>query len=374
MPPREARFLLDGKWDEVAAIDEALDRGEIDEAGWYRRSQALIVPGYLAASDPRAQSGHSGDADRWREARGQLVEAIDRDGTLLDVGCANGHLMETAVEWALERGRRIEPYGLDLSPALLALARERLPAWRDRFFAGNALDWRPPFRFDLVHLQQLEYVPPARRPELIAHLLGHVCRPGGRLIVGSANELRDGPCAASLVESAGFPIAGRTERDHPDARAVRRVFWLDAPADSVLFLCTGNYFRSRYAEVLFNHRAREAGLSCRATSRGLAVERGSKNVGPMTRVAIERLARRGIATPDLERAPAQVTSGELAAAARIVALKEVEHRPLVSARYPAFAGRIEYGHVDDVDCCPAEEALDAIDALVDELLGRFDRS
>jgi protein-tyrosine-phosphatase len=34
----------------------------------------------------------------------------------------------------------------------------------------------------------------------------------------------------------------------------------------VLFLCTGNYYRSRYAEELFNHLARAEGLGWRAFS------------------------------------------------------------------------------------------------------------
>ena len=38
----------------------------------------------------------------------------------------------------------------------------------------------------------------------------------------------------------------------------------------LLFLCTGNYYRSRFAELLFNALAREAGLSWIASSRGIA--------------------------------------------------------------------------------------------------------
>ncbi len=50
---------------------------------------------------------------------------------------------------------------------------------------------------------------------------------------------------------------------------------------TVLFLCTGNYYRSRFAEVLINFVAGRMGLPWRALSRGLAVERGVNNVGPM---------------------------------------------------------------------------------------------
>jgi hypothetical protein len=51
-----------------------------------------------------------------------IVDGIDSDGTFLDLGCANGPLMESVVEWAAERGHRIEPYGVDLAPGLAQLA------------------------------------------------------------------------------------------------------------------------------------------------------------------------------------------------------------------------------------------------------------
>jgi 2-polyprenyl-3-methyl-5-hydroxy-6-metoxy-1,4-benzoquinol methylase len=69
------------------------------------------------------------EATGWRLQRGHIVRATDREGTFLDVGCANGLLMESVVEWA---DHRIEPYGLDIAPRLVELARERLPHWADR--------------------------------------------------------------------------------------------------------------------------------------------------------------------------------------------------------------------------------------------------
>lgn len=179
----------------------------------------------------RAQSGSSGDDAGWAYKRGLIVDAVDRSGTFLDVGCASGYLMETLHKWCQDRGHPIEPFGLDIAPELADLARRRLPHWREQIFVANALDWAPPRRFDFVRTG-LEYVPPRRRRDLVERLLKDVVAPGGRLIIGAYSEERDEtraePSEEERVAGWGFPIAGRSERPHPhDGRLVYRVFWVD---------------------------------------------------------------------------------------------------------------------------------------------------
>ena len=83
---------------------------------------------------------------------------------------------------------------------------------------------------------------------------------------------------------------------------------------TVLFLCTGNYYRSRFAEVLFNSVAGKMGLPWQASSRGLALERGVNNVGPMAASAVTALEALGVRAADaVTRLPAQVTSDDLEA-------------------------------------------------------------
>lgn len=219
-------------WREVAAIDAALERGEIDEAAWHARMQGLIVPAYTAATNPRGQSGFSGDEARWERARRFILRAVDHGGTFLDIGCANGYLMDCLAHWAAQDGVALEPYGLDLSPQLTALARANLPAWRDRISCGNALTWIPPLRLDYVRTG-LEYVPNVRRADLVRHLLGVAVKPGGRLIIGAFTEEVDDPKAETCLASWGFSVSGRSEVPHPDDdRLARKVLWIDAPAAS----------------------------------------------------------------------------------------------------------------------------------------------
>ena len=83
---------------------------------------------------------------------------------------------------------------------------------------------------------------------------------------------------------------------------------------TVLFLCTGNYYRSRFAEILFNSVAGKMGLPWQASSRGLALERGVNNVGPMAVAAIKALEALGVrAAEAVARFPVQVTTDDLEA-------------------------------------------------------------
>jgi predicted translation initiation factor SUI1 len=136
---------------------------------------------------------------------------------------------------------------------------------------------------------------------------------------------------------------------------------------TILFLCTGNYYRSRFAEVLFVSVARKMGLPWDASSRGLALERGVNNVGPMARAAIKALEALGVRDSDrCSRHPAQVTIEELEQADTIIALKHAEHLPLLQDRFPAFAERVEFWHVED-----APEALALIESKIMDLMARL---
>ena len=92
-------------WRELGVIDQALLSGDIDEQAWHERILAIVEPAYLAAPTPQGQSGHSGDAVRWEHARRLLLDAIPDGADVLDVGCANGHLMESLAAWAAADGQ-----------------------------------------------------------------------------------------------------------------------------------------------------------------------------------------------------------------------------------------------------------------------------
>lgn len=138
----------------------------------------------------------------------------------------------------------------------------------------------------------------------------------------------------------------------------------------VLFLCTGNYYRSRYAEALFNHEATRRGLAWRAFSRGLAIHLAPPaGLSPHT---TRRLRDRAIPPEHTGPDPVQVDEQDFQRAARIVALKETEHRPLLALLHPAWENRIEYWEISDLDRATPEAALAAIEAHVTVLLGQLE--
>lgn len=135
----------------------------------------------------------------------------------------------------------------------------------------------------------------------------------------------------------------------------------------VLFLSTGNFYRSRFAEILFNSVAGKMGLPWRAISRGLALERGVNNAGPMSKSAFKLLETMGIrAFIDVARFPVQVTVDDLCHANFIVALKQAEHLPLLEARFPSWIEKVEFWHVDD-----APSALSLIEREIMSLTARL---
>jgi 2-polyprenyl-3-methyl-5-hydroxy-6-metoxy-1,4-benzoquinol methylase len=97
------------RYSRISDIDRLLEGSEPDEAGWYDGVRRFLEAAYLAGENPRAQSGFGGDAEYWERTRRPMTRAIERDGSFLDVGCANGLLMESVVAWTAEDGHHIEP-------------------------------------------------------------------------------------------------------------------------------------------------------------------------------------------------------------------------------------------------------------------------
>ena len=125
----------------------------------------------------------------------------------------------------------------------------------------------------------------------------------------------------------------------------------------VLFICTGNFYRSRFAEAIFNHFAEERQIPWTAFSRGLAIHLAEGHLSPLTS---EALKTRKIELRHTALSRMQLSNTDLERSNRRVALDRIEHFNMIVKQFPGWEDRIEYWEVPDLPFSSAEEALPEI--------------
>ena len=134
---------------------------------------------------------------------------------------------------------------------------------------------------------------------------------------------------------------------------------------NVLFICTGNLFRSRFAEAVFNHHAKLRKLGLRAFSRGLDTGNAKGKLSLHTK---RGLKERGIKQGNTAPNRAQLKKADLLAADYIVALDDSEHRRMIAEQFPEWAGAVAYWNVPDVAVAKPERVLPVIEREVIALI------
>lgn len=216
-PPSAAVSVLSGagRVTETSLVELATESLQVmsDDHYWFE-DQRNTELSYLSASSPQGGSGYSGTAEQWEANRSFIRAAIAEECSFLDIGCANGYLMESIETWTRQKNLHVTTYGLEISPAMANEARRRLPTHANRIWTGNAATWIPPtgLRFDIVYTL-LDYVLPARRADYIARLTREVAAHNGRVVVGDYASFKDQPerHAARQLQGLGFEVAGVAE-------------------------------------------------------------------------------------------------------------------------------------------------------------------
>ena len=148
---------------------------------WFGEVRPILQSAYLAAPTPWQQSGKGGPFEEWVRLRIPISECVTRSGTFLDIGCANGFLLECLLNWATMKELDLLLYGLDYSAKLVEMAQKRLPAFKDHLFIGNAWDWHPSRRFTYVRTEAV-YVPHNLRVAYLKRLLSEFLEDDGLLL------------------------------------------------------------------------------------------------------------------------------------------------------------------------------------------------
>ncbi|WP_422355629.1 NUDIX domain-containing protein [Roseivirga pacifica] len=148
-------------------------------------------------------------------------------------------------------------------------------------------------------------------------------------------------------------------------------FWLNGTVNTavpdVLFLCTGNYYRSRFCELYFNQLMAEGPFF--ADSKGLLAYR-KINPGFISPHTLKYASE--IELPlGVTKFPDQMEERHFEQAKLVIALDETEHRPMMQEQFPEWENQIEYWQVHDIDFTEPSEALPTLKNKVEGLVKRF---
>lgn len=135
----------------------------------------------------------------------------------------------------------------------------------------------------------------------------------------------------------------------------------------VLFVCTGNYYRSRFAELLFNDIANKQKLSRQAFSRGLGVYK-ARNKGPISILTLKYLEQLDIAIPEEPSNPVQFVLKDFEQAEQTILMDKTEHLPMLQEQFPNLIDQVEFWDFPDVQYKSHELILPALELKVRALL------
>jgi len=120
----------------------------------------------------------------WEKGRRFILLAINKDGSILDYGCANGFLLRSLQEWS---EHKLEPYGLDIDEKAIAKAKELFQSNADHFVTPEEIQKGKDFPkyFDFVYWNVWDNWKFERPEETdLLKKLQTVTKRGGRLILG----------------------------------------------------------------------------------------------------------------------------------------------------------------------------------------------
>lgn len=136
-----------------------------------------------------------------------------------------------------------------------------------------------------------------------------------------------------------------------------------SPKKQILFLCTGNYYRSRFAEIYFNYKA--VNTNWVAYSRGLRLD--PRNYGKISSIATEELSKLGIPVEN-QPYPQKAELEDLKKADMIICMNKNEHESMIKDKFSEFKENIIYWDIYDVFERDSSSEVPKIIRNVDQLI------
>ena len=197
---------------------------------WFTALKEELETAYLRHDESWKQSGFSGPEERWITCHKPIADCVDTSGKFLDIGCANGYLLECIVKWVADRELSIIPYGIDLSEKLVELAKNRLPEYSSNIYTANGMYWVNPGKFDYVRTE-LVYVPEDLQYEYLKRITEKYLSDSGKLLLSeyrSRNTPADTPWFDAKNKDWGLNITGQMSGFY-DGQELTRIWVIKKP-------------------------------------------------------------------------------------------------------------------------------------------------
>ena len=205
--------------------------------------QGMFTEEELARHIEEANSG--GGYERWKQVRQFIAKAIHKDGTFLDIGCANGFLMKCLLHWSQYR---LIPYGVDNRKEVIEKAKLLLPRYAENFqcFDGDHLeklhDAGMPLRYDFVYRNYWKRdVDTSEKVRAIVTKLWENVKDDGRMILGlywgsnhpkgSMEERKSHESFVQFIELIKTG-AGESRGEACAESGFHWIMWIDKPKDT----------------------------------------------------------------------------------------------------------------------------------------------
>ena len=138
---------------------------------------------------------------------------------------------------------------------------------------------------------------------------------------------------------------------------------------NILFVCTGNIFRSRFAEEVFNHLCKINGVDAIAFSAGLQVGRYKQR--KIYWPAMNELERLKIEPLRSNEDSVHINDIDVSIYDQIICMDEEEHKPMVRSNELLSGFIFQYWNIVDMPKVPSDISLPRcykkVETLIDQL-------
>lgn len=143
---------------------------------------------------------------------------------------------------------------------------------------------------------------------------------------------------------------------------------------NITFVCTGNYYRSRYAEAYFNYISDLLNLNFKAYSYGLATHLAdelAEEHGEISPDSKGRLAEMGIPEKYFLRDRQPLTNDAIEDSDVIIAMDKEEHIPMIKESFPKYINQFNFFEIKDIFDWEPKQTLDETQKSVEMILNQI---